>query len=431
MKKNILMISFIAISSTMAAQNVGIGITTPSGKLHIKGSADTTQFIIDANSTQSNTRPLIKLRNSAGADLMWIHSDDGTNTFAGLNAGRVNNASGGGVFNTFIGSNAGYSNTSGGYNTAIGNTALYSNTTGNGNTANGYNALGLNSTGYSNTANGYDALFADSTGYENTASGAFALVSNSNGFGNTANGTNALSTNRTGFENVATGHNALSSNISGFANTAIGAYALRYNIGGTFNIAIGYDAGNLPNAPNINNSAGIGNNGYLLGSSNTVILGNASTTFIGGAVGFTNQSDARIKNTIVEDVKGLDFILRLRPVTYHVSLKAIKAITGNKETPDFPGKYDGEKVKYSGFLAQEVEQAAKTSGYDFSGVYIPEKSTQLYGLRYAEFVVPLVKAVQELSEQTVAEKKIIGQQQQKINDLEKRMEIMEKIISKQ
>jgi hypothetical protein len=398
----LLSIITILFFASSYAQNVGIGTNTPASKLHIKGTADTTQLIIDANSTQSNTKPLIKLRKSDGTDLMWIHSDNPTNTFVGLTAGRVNNASDGGILNTFIGSNAGYSNTAGGYNTAIGNAALYSNTTGNSNTANGYQALATNSTGNSNTANGYDALYAN-TGDENTASGSFALISNTNGFGNTANGNSALSSNNTGFENVATGHNALLTNFSGYANTAIGAYALQNNVGGTFNIAIGYDAGNL--GPNLNNTVGIGNNGYLPGSSNTVIIGNAGTTFIGGAVGWTNQSDARIKNTIVEDVKGLDFILRLRPVTYHISDKAITAITGNKETPDFPGKYDGEKVKYTGFLAQEVEQAAKDAGYDFSGVYIPKKSTELYGLRYAEFVVPLVKAVQE--QQTIIEQQKI------------------------
>ncbi len=66
-------------------------------------------------------------------------------------------------------------------------------------------------------------------------------------------------------------------------------------------------------------------------------------------------------------MKGLDFILRLRPVMYNVSTKAIADITGNKDTQDFPVKYDGEKIKYSGFLAQEVEQAANAANYNFSG----------------------------------------------------------------
>lgn len=111
-------------------QNVGVGIATPISELHIKGSANTSQFIIDAHSTQSNTSPLLKLRNSLGSDLLWIHSDDPANTFIGLNAGRVNSPGGMGLNNTFIGSNSGYSNSTGAFNSANGSGALYSNTMG-------------------------------------------------------------------------------------------------------------------------------------------------------------------------------------------------------------------------------------------------------------------------------------------------------------
>ncbi len=42
-----------------------------------------------------------------------------------------------------------------------------------------------------------------------------------------------------------------------------------------------------------------------------------------------------------------------------------------------------------------MEQAAREVGYDFSGVDAPKNSQDYYGLRYAEFVVPLVKGMQE------------------------------------
>jgi len=48
----------------------------------------------------------------------------------------------------------------------------------------------------------------------------------------------------------------------------------------------------------------------------------------------------------------------------------------------------------SGFIAQEVEQTIQYIGYDFSGVETPKKN-DYYGLRYAEFVVHLVKGMQE------------------------------------
>jgi hypothetical protein len=56
-----------------------------------------------------------------------------------------------------------------------------------------------------------------------------------------------------------------------------------------------------------------------------------------------------------------------------------------------------EKTTFSGFVAQDVERIAKQMGYDFSGVDAPKNDKDLYSLRYADFVVPLVKAVQELA----------------------------------
>src|SRR6187401_3311400 len=84
---------------SLFSQNVGIGLLSPAGKLHIKGAADAAQLIIDANTTQSNTNPLIKLRNSIGDELMWIHSDHLSNSFFGYYAGRLNNSGGGGLNN--------------------------------------------------------------------------------------------------------------------------------------------------------------------------------------------------------------------------------------------------------------------------------------------------------------------------------------------
>jgi hypothetical protein len=57
------------------------------------------------------------------------------------------------------------------------------------------------------------------------------------------------------------------------------------------------------------------------------------------------------------------------------------------------------RERQSGFIAQEVEKAANEMGFVFSGIDKPQNENGLYGLRYAEFVVPLVKAVQELSKQ--------------------------------
>ena len=426
MKLQVLISTFLFMSA-IHAQNVGIGIATPKAMLHIKGNADTSQLVIDANATQSNSRPLIRLRKADGTDLLHIHSDNINNTFVGLNAGRVNNAVGGGIYNSFFGSNAGYSNSIGNYNTAIGFKTLFSNNSGANNTASGYQALFSNTdvgantaSGYqalfssnadANTANGFRALYSNNLGVFNTSSGYQALYYNSSGSYNTSNGSQALYNNTTGSSNVATGSqalyynngnnntangsSALYNNTTGIENTAIGDLALYYNIGGSYNIGIGYNSGTYSGTPNIYNSIGIGNDGILNGTNNQVVIGNFSTDRYYSHVPWGTFSDARIKKDIKEEVKGLDFITRLRPVTYYKSIKAMQTITDSKETKDFPGKYDVEKIKFSGFLAQEVEKAANESGYDFSGLHKPNNSREMYALSYETFVVPLVKAVQE------------------------------------
>ena len=75
---------------------------------------------------------------------------------------------------------------------------------------------------------------------------------------------------------------------------------------------------------------------------------------------------------------------------------------------------DCEKVTYTGFLAQEVEQAALAVGYDFSGYTKPQNDQQFYTIRYAEFVVPIVKAMQE-------QQLIIAQLRQQNDGLQKRL----------
>jgi len=57
-------------------------------------------------------------------------------------------------------------------------------------------------------------------------------------------------------------------------------------------------------------------------------------------------------------------------------------------------------IRQSGFIAQEVVKAANETGYDFNGVFVPSnENNENYSIAYSQFVVPLVKAVQELSKQ--------------------------------
>jgi len=163
----------------------------------------------------------------------------------------------------------------------------------------------------------------------------------------------------------------------------------------------------------LNNSIGIG---YYSDptSDHEVVIGNSSHTSIGGYVNWSNISDRRFKSNIDEDIPGLAFITKLRPVTYNVDESKIHNWFSEKYNDNDGSRTvnaSKSKARFSGFIAQEVEAAASEVDYDFSGVDTPSDEEDFYKLRYAEFVVPLVKAIQE--------------QQAIIEVLEKRLEALE------
>jgi len=93
-------------------------------------------------------------------------------------------------------------------------------------------------------------------------------------------------------------------------------------------------------------------------------------------------------------------------------------------------KQQQEEIVYTGFLAQEVEKTVDELGYDFSGVVYPQNENSVYSIRYAEFVVPLVKAVQELSQQNNMLNLQLTHQQEEINQLKSELELIKgKIIN--
>ncbi|HEY0703293.1 MAG TPA: hypothetical protein VGD60_11040, partial [Candidatus Acidoferrales bacterium] len=100
-----------------------------------------------------------------------------SNIYVGGAAGGTNAVSQTGVFNSALGEQALYSNTSGSQNVAVGSAALVFNTSGNNNVAVGYEAL-ENATASYNTAVGYQAALGGSLGSFNTALGANAIVGN-------------------------------------------------------------------------------------------------------------------------------------------------------------------------------------------------------------------------------------------------------------
>jgi len=332
------------------------------------------------------------------------------------------------ITNTAVGSRVLLSTTTGADNTGLGYRVLYANNTGGQNTASGYNALTTNTTGSLNTANGYRALASATSASNNTAAGAYSLNSDTSGYSDVAAGIRSLYKNVSGSNNVAAGDSALYSNTTGGLNTAVGSKALYTNTTGTSNTALGAKAD--VTAGTLTNGTAIGYQASVT-ASNQVRVGNSAVTSIGGFVNWSNISDGRFKKNIKEDVKGLAFIKKLNPVTYTLDIKGINNYLNSASGQNSSSQVitadeqnaiaTKEQVVYNGFIAQDVEKTARDLGYNFSGIDAPKNKADLYGLRYSDFVVPLVKAVQELSGQNDSIQTVNQQLLKENNDLKNTM----------
>ena len=125
---------------------------------------------------------------------------------------------------------------------------------------------------------------------------------------------------------------------------------------------------------------GIFTRGIYPMSDNSFSIGSGSQRFttIYATNGSINTSDKNEKNTIVESDLGLDFVNKLKPVSYKWN-------------------EDDGKTHY-GLIAQEVEETVIDIGKtvsDFGAIDKPDGDPM--GLSYNEFISPLIKAVQELT----------------------------------
>ncbi len=288
---------------------------------------------------------------------------------------------------------------------------------------------------------GHNALYNCYFNAENTAVGDGALYGNIGENQNTAIGEGAFYKFNNGHHNAAFGVHAgyeAGSNVYVDGGTFIGSYA-------DYPFAFNFD---VPNATALGNGA-------TISFANQVRIGNSSVTSVGGFNGWTNISDGRIKKNIHQDVPGMSFIRKLMPVTYALDLDAAdKIMQGNtgediktglsdaKTTGyyDESGRYTTtalskeeidariaqQQTVYTGFVAQEVEQSAKELNYNFSGVDAAKSDNGLYGLRYAAFVPPLVKGLQELDEN---QNSTFKEQGDKIAALKKANEVLKNRIA--
>ena len=245
--------------------------------------------------------------------------------------------------NTILGSGAGGVMTTASYNTLVGRVA--------GNSI---------STGNRNTIMGFDAGTSVTTGVENTLIGTDAGDEITTGNYNTCVGNNSGNDITNGYHNVAIGHATDTNNVD--RSITIGS---DLQSKGTDYITLGRDA---------------------VGKVYNQYSSNAS---------WSRDSDERLKKDILTNTDcGLNFINDLRTVTY--KWKAPSEVPSNM--PNYDPEITEPKCdnKMYGFIAQEVKAVLdKHNITDFNGWVWPDDGVQ--GVSYEMFVMPLVKAVQELS----------------------------------
>jgi cell division protein FtsB len=136
----------------------------------------------------------------------------------------------------------------------------------------------------------------------------------------------------------------------------------------------------------LTNATAVGYN-TIVDASDKVRIGNSNVTVIEGQVAFTSASDERLKKNIKDLTNGLDFITKLRPVEYQM-------------------RKGDDKINY-GFIAQDIEKLVGTNN---SLLTIGGDANRTLGLRYTDFIAPIVKAIQE-------QQLTIKEQQKEIDEL--------------
>lgn len=181
-------------TGTLLDNNVvaGVNATTSSAQFFIKGNKDIPQLVINANSTQSTSSPIILVRDSSNSELFRISASNNNNFFAGLNAGAFAN---------------------GNYVTAVGSGAAA--------TAKNVNNI---------TALGYQSLALVTT-QQNTGVGAQALTNLVTGTDNVGLGYSAGSTQTTGNTNIFIGNSTAVASTTGNNQLSIGNWLYGFNNG--------------------------------------------------------------------------------------------------------------------------------------------------------------------------------------------------------
>ena len=193
----------------------------------------------------------------------------------------------------------------------------------------------------------------------------------------------------------AAAHHAIT---TGANNTAVGHSAGNVITTGTYNVCIGRDTD--PSAADgdfqiVIGSAIAGGEDYqfTFGTTNSIVQNEFDTD-----AAWTRTSDRRKKRNIKEDKLGLDFINDLKTVTYQWR----PANEYPKEWAEYSEKSDvNTDAVMHGMIAQDIKEALDKAGCDtFSGWKERKDGSQVMSREM--FVIPLIKAVQELSAKNIA-----------------------------
>jgi len=330
----------------------------------------------------------------------WKSTTEIQNVFIGAFAGKGEIS--GAQFNTLVGYGCGAAGpTSGDYNVGLGNEVFNTLSTGSRNTGLGYGALNAITSGDSNVGIGDGALDKCDTEDENIAIGKNACGTASAGLDgsqrNICLGSSSFQGLTTGQYNIGIGYSTATTNTTGDDNIAIGYSAGDTGDTGDDNIAIG--AYSDSSAADSANSIAIGQT--VLAASNDFSFGksgNVVTNDFDADANWSRSSDERIKRNVNDDTLGLDFINDLRTVTYQWK-------PSNEVPKELTSEYNEENQKnldavMHGFIAQEVKASMdKVGNTTFAGWKIDETDGVTQRTSREMFVMPLIKAVQELSAQ--------------------------------
>ena len=242
--------------------------------------------------------------------------------------------------------------------------------------------------------------------YSTLGLGLGALSNHSSGYWNVAIGANSMNSLTSGNYSVAVGYHTLTAMTTARDCTAIGYTALKLATGQR-NTGVGYAAGKTITTGENNSCIGNSAQAPSATDSNSFTLGNTSVSNLRcNDTSISSLSDQRDKTNIqdIPDSAGIDFINKLRPVTYHWD---------RREWYD-DGTPDGSKIKADwqrwkpnsglkqGFIAQEVQTAISGEKCLEDSMIVTDGNPDKLEFAPQHLLTNAIKAIQQLSAENKA-----------------------------